>query len=104
MEKLENLISQKSDLQRMSKYYDYLYDYIQNSNDFDDVIVPNTMGIADPSLNNLVSRLAESYATRNRLLMTARENSPQVKQANRDRNHQGCPYREHPEHHQHLTD
>jgi capsular exopolysaccharide synthesis family protein len=81
MEKLENLVSQKSDLQRRSKYYDYLYDYIMNSTDFDDVIVPNTMGIADPSLNNLVSRLAESYATRNRLLMTARENSPQVKQA-----------------------
>jgi tyrosine-protein kinase Etk/Wzc len=81
MEKLETLITQKSDLQRMSKYYDYLFDYIQNSNDFDDVIVPNTMGIADPSLNNLVSRLSEAYAARNSLLMTARESSPQVRQA-----------------------
>jgi tyrosine-protein kinase Etk/Wzc len=48
MEKLETLVTQKSNLQRMTKYYDYLFDYIQNSNDFDDVIVPNTMGIADP--------------------------------------------------------
>jgi capsular exopolysaccharide synthesis family protein len=84
MEKLETLVTQKSDLQRMSKYYDYLFDYIQNSNDFNDVIVPNTMGIADPSLNNLVSRLAEAYAARNRLMMTARENSPQVKQGTRE--------------------
>lgn len=81
MEKLENLITEKSNLQRMMKYYDYLFEYIQNSNDFDDVIVPNTMGIADPSLNNLVERLAQAYAARNRLLMTARENSPQVRQA-----------------------
>ncbi len=84
MEKLEGLVTEKSNLQRMSKYYDYLFDYIQNSNDFDDVIVPNTMGIADPSLNNLVARLSEAYATRNRLLMTARQNSPQVKQVTRE--------------------
>ncbi|MFO7999661.1 MAG: polysaccharide biosynthesis tyrosine autokinase [Marinilabilia sp.] len=82
MEKLEELISQKSELQRMSKYYDYLYDYIQNRNEFDDVIVPSTMGIDDQSLNDLVGRLGEAYSTRRSLLMTARENSPQVRQVN----------------------
>ncbi|PWD99932.1 GumC family protein [Marinilabilia rubra] len=80
MEKLESLVTQKSNIQRMSKYYDYLYDYIQNQNEFDDVIVPSTMGISDQSLNNLVNRLGEAYSQRNRLLMTARKNSPQVQQ------------------------
>jgi tyrosine-protein kinase Etk/Wzc len=80
MEKLETLVSEKSNLQRMSKYYDYLYDYIQDQNKFDDVIVPSTMGIADPSLNLLVTRLGEAYSNRSRLLMTARRNSPQVQQ------------------------
>lgn len=84
MEKLETLVSEKSNLQRMSKYYDYLYDYIQNQNEFDDVIVPSTMGISDQSLNNLVNRLGEAYTQRNRLLMTARKNSPQVQQITRE--------------------
>lgn len=84
MEKMETLITQKSNLQRMMKYYDYLFDYIQNSNDFDDVIVPNTMGVEDQSMNNLVNRLAEAYSARNRLLMTAREKSPQIRQATRE--------------------
>jgi tyrosine-protein kinase Etk/Wzc len=80
MEKMERLVSQKSNLQRMSKYYDYLFDYIQNQNEFNDVIVPSTMGISDQSLNSLVARLSETYSTRSRLLMTARKSSPQVQQ------------------------
>ncbi|MFW6267994.1 MAG: polysaccharide biosynthesis tyrosine autokinase [Marinilabiliaceae bacterium] len=80
MEKMEELVSQKSEIQRRSRYYEYLYDYIRNQNEFDNVIVPSTMGIDDPSLNDLVSRLTEAQSSYNRLLTTARENSPQVQQ------------------------
>jgi tyrosine-protein kinase Etk/Wzc len=84
MKKLENLVTQKSNLQQKSKYYDYLYDYIQNQNEFNDVIVPSTMGISDPSLNRLVERLSQAYASRSRLLMTARNQSPQVQQITKE--------------------
>ncbi|MGM0375164.1 MAG: GumC family protein [Bacteroidota bacterium] len=80
MQKMEELVSQKGDNQRRLRYYEYLYDYIRNQNEFDNVIVPSTMGINDPSLNDLVARLTEAHANLNRLLTTARENSPQVQQ------------------------
>jgi capsular exopolysaccharide synthesis family protein len=82
MEKLEALVTEKSNLQRMLKYFEYLYDYIQTKTEFNDIIVPSTMGISDQSLNRLVTKLAEAYTTRNRLLMTTRETSPQVRQIN----------------------
>ena len=84
MEKLESLIAQKSNYQRMIKYYDYLYDYIQNKDEFQDVIVPSTMGITDQSLNNLVKQLSDAYTARSRLRMTTTENSPQIKQINNE--------------------
>ncbi|MGQ1890289.1 GumC family protein [Thermophagus sp. OGC60D27] len=82
MEKLETLVTEKSNLQRMLKYFEYLYEYIQTKTEFNDIIVPSTMGISDQSLNRLVTNLAEAYSARNRLLMTTRESSPQVRQIN----------------------
>ncbi|TAJ08193.1 polysaccharide biosynthesis tyrosine autokinase [Marinilabiliaceae bacterium JC017] len=84
MQKMETLVTEKGDLERMAKYYDYLFDYIEGKNDFKDVIVPSTMGVDDAMLNSLVSKISELYSRRALLLMSAREKSPQIKQLNHE--------------------
>jgi capsular exopolysaccharide synthesis family protein len=84
MQKMEDLIAEKGKYERMAKYYDYLFEYIEDKNDFTDVIVPTTMGIEDDMLNSLVAKLGELHANRGTILLSVREKSPQVKQINQE--------------------
>ncbi len=82
MQKMESLLTQKGELQRAIKYYDYLFEYINVKDDFKDIIAPSTMGIQDAMLNTLVKNLSELYSKRSILLLSAREKSPQIIQIN----------------------
>jgi len=84
MQKMEDLVKEKSKYERMAQYYDYLFEYIEGKNDFKDVIVPSTMGIEDAMLNSLVTRLSDLHAKRALILLSVREKSPQIKQLNRE--------------------
>ncbi|MQY79717.1 MAG: tyrosine protein kinase, partial [Bacteroidetes bacterium] len=81
-EKLEKFQSEKTLIAIRLKYYDYLMKYIEEKNDFLDVISPSIMGINDPLLISLISKLAELYAEKGELLYSTRENSPLLNLSN----------------------
>jgi capsular exopolysaccharide synthesis family protein len=57
--KIETLDLQRSELSVKSNYYDYLKKYIQESKNLDQVILPSSMGITDPVLSNLITKIVE---------------------------------------------
>ena len=81
-EKLENFQSEKTLITIRLKYYDYLLKYIEVKNDFLNVISPSIMGINDPLLVSLISKLAELYAEKGELLYSTMENSPLLNLSN----------------------
>ncbi len=84
MKKMEDLVNEKGQYERMVQYYDYLFEYIEGKNDFKDVIVPSTMGVEDAMLNSLVTRLSDLHSKRAIISLSVREKSPQIKQYNKE--------------------
>lgn len=73
--KLEPLEAQKVELQLRSNYYKYLTDYIQSSANLDQVILPTSVGINDPILTGLLSKMID---TQLQLKMNLRPENPLV--------------------------
>jgi tyrosine-protein kinase Etk/Wzc len=61
---IEELQNQKAQLIVKSKYYNYLRDYLMKNNRADDLIVPSSMDINDPLLNDLILELTRLYTER----------------------------------------
>ena len=57
--KIEALEIQKTELLVKNNYYDYLKKYIAESKNMDQVILPSSMGISDPVLVGLISKIIE---------------------------------------------
>lgn len=58
--KIEGLELQRSELLIRQKYYDYLNEYLQKGeNNMDQVILPSSVGISDPILTSLLSKMAD---------------------------------------------
>ena len=57
--KVEALDLQKIELQVKRNYYDYLVKYIKESENLDQVILPTSLGITDPILANLISKIID---------------------------------------------
>lgn len=75
-----NLQNQKAELVSRKRYYDYVADYIsKKNNDFSSMMVPASMGINDPILNNLMSGLIVAQAQRSNLISNNQEKNPLVK-------------------------
>lgn len=55
--RLQTYEEKESALNLRMKYYDYLFDYIEGEQRFQDVVAPSVIGISDALLNKLVSKL-----------------------------------------------
>lgn len=77
-EQYRDLQNQMAELVARKRYYDYVADYLINKEDFSDMIVPVSMGIQDPLLNNLISELITAQAQRSNLIQNQQERNPLV--------------------------
>jgi tyrosine-protein kinase Etk/Wzc len=69
--KLAELVTRK-------RYYDYVSDYLGKNSNFSNMIVPASLGIQDPLLNNLMSELIAAQAQRSNLVENNQEKNPLV--------------------------
>ena len=58
-DRIESLEIQKTEVLVKSNYYDYLRKYIAESKNLDQVIIPTSLGITDPVLISLISKIIE---------------------------------------------
>ena len=55
----ESLETEEMQLRLQGKYYDYLEEYMNTGTDFDQVLLPSSLGVSDPVLSGLVGKLVE---------------------------------------------
>jgi capsular exopolysaccharide synthesis family protein len=72
------LQNQLAELVSRKKYYDYVSGYLSKNDNFSDMIVPSSMGISDPLLNNLMSELIAAQAQQSNLIKNNQEKNPLV--------------------------
>ena len=77
-EYIKDLENEKAILLVKSKYYKNLKDYLQKRTSSDDIVVPSSLGIDEPLLNILVSKLINLFEDRNDLLFSVTESNPMV--------------------------
>lgn len=58
-EKIESIEAQKTQLSISKNYYNYLIEYIEANKDLHQIILPSSVGISDPILSGLVTRMNE---------------------------------------------
>lgn len=56
-EQLSRLENEKAALEIQKKYYEYLNNYLEESQDLSSIMAPSAMNVVDPILNNLVTQL-----------------------------------------------
>jgi len=76
LEKMVKLQTEQATLLSQSKYYDYLYKYVQGKKDFSDIIAPSSIGIEDQLLNSLISQLNILYSKKAEMLFISKEKNP----------------------------
>ena len=57
--KVESLELQKMEVMVKNSYYDYLKKYLSESKNLDQVIIPTSLGITDPVLTSLISKIID---------------------------------------------
>jgi len=78
--RMESLEAQKVDMILRSNYYSYLTNYIKTSANFDQIILPSSVGIDDQILTGLISVMVD---TQMQLKMTTKIENPLVSDARR---------------------
>ncbi len=73
-----DLQNKMAELVMRKRYYDYVSEYLSKNSDFSNMIVPASMGIQDPLLNNLMSELITAYTQRTSLIQNQQEKNPLV--------------------------
>ena len=90
MDNLKEIETARVQSQMQLDYFENLLKYLNNNNDFKQIISPSVVGIQDASLNALVLKLAELYNRRQILSFSAKENNPTLimidKELNQTRN------------------
>lgn len=74
-----DLQNQRAILLTNKRYYGYVADYLSKNDDFSNMVVPASMGVPDPMLNNLTSELIASQAQRSNLIENKQGRNPLVK-------------------------
>jgi tyrosine-protein kinase Etk/Wzc len=85
----ENIVTQivelegkKAEEDLKAKYYAYLQNYVQANKGYDDVVAPSALGIQDPLLNGLLSKMVETYAKKKTLEISLKESNPMIQETN----------------------
>jgi len=73
------LQNQRAELVARKRYYEYVSEYLSKNDDFSNMMVPASIGIQDPILNNLMSELISAQAQRSNLIANKQEKNPLVK-------------------------
>jgi capsular exopolysaccharide synthesis family protein len=61
------------------KYYEYLKDYIQTHNSFEDIMMPSTVGLSLPLFSDLVLKLSTVILEKDNLIANSTRNNPYIK-------------------------
>lgn len=77
-EQYMNLQNQLAELVSRKRYYDYVAEYLLRNEDFSNMIVPASIGMQDPLLNNLMAELITAQAQRSNLIKNNQEKNPLV--------------------------
>ena len=72
-----NLQNQLAEMVSKKKYYDYVSELLVEDN-FSNMMLPASIGIADPLLNNMMSELISAQAQRSNLIENNQERNPLV--------------------------
>jgi capsular exopolysaccharide synthesis family protein len=75
-ENLDHLQSEKAEILVRLKYFDYLKEYLSKNEDIQELVAPSSMGIEDPMLQKLISRLTELYAEKTDLEINSKKENP----------------------------
>lgn len=75
---LDKLQSEKAEIMVRLKYFDYLKDYLKNNKDVQQMVAPSSMGISDPLLQNLISKLSDLYAEKAEMEVNSRKENPYI--------------------------
>lgn len=65
-------------------YYQYLKNYIEEREDFDEIVMPSSMGVNLPMFNALIGKLSLAILERDNLLGNANRNNPYIQILDRD--------------------
>ena len=71
--------NQKAEVLTKMKYYQYVSDYLAKNEDISNLMVPASLGIQDPLLNNLMGELMTSQAQKSNLIESGQDKNPAVK-------------------------
>ncbi|HAM10252.1 MAG TPA: hypothetical protein DCP74_08245 [Bacteroidales bacterium] len=63
-EKLEQIETERANLQLQERYYNYIINNFKSSNDMSGVVPPSAMNVADPIMNQLITQLLLLYSQR----------------------------------------
>ncbi len=66
------------------EYYRYLKKYVEEREDFDEIVMPSSMGVNLPMFNALVGKLSLAILERDNLLGNSNENNPYIQILERD--------------------
>ena len=75
-EKLDRLQSEKAEILVRLKYFDYLKEYLSQNEDIKELVAPSSMGIEDPLLQKLISRLTELYSEKTDIEINSKKENP----------------------------
>jgi tyrosine-protein kinase Etk/Wzc len=77
-EQYMSLQNQLAEMITRKRYYDYVSEYLVKNDNFSNMIVPASLGIQDPLLNNLMSELIGAQAQLSNLIKNNQEKNPLV--------------------------
>ena len=75
-ENLDRLQTQKAEILVRLKYFDYLKKYLSKNEDIKELVAPSSMGIEDPLLQKLISRLTELYSEKTDIEINSKKENP----------------------------
>ncbi|MCF8294771.1 MAG: polysaccharide biosynthesis tyrosine autokinase [Bacteroidales bacterium] len=79
---LKNIDSESKDIKNLQmdiKYYQYLYDYVSEREDLDEILMPSSMGVNLPMFNAAAGDLSNLIRERDALLKNSNPQNPYIK-------------------------